>query len=152
MFVQHSTTVDLGISEIERELNEIRSHADEWADVAYRQGEQLRARVGPGDSLARSVSLQIGMPELHSFGIVYPITWTATGATLLFPELKADLILAKRGTGRTEITLKGTYEPPLGSLGRLADRAGLGRVADATVKHWMGQLSEALTNPESRSE
>jgi hypothetical protein len=78
---------------------------------------------------------------------VYPVHWTASGANLLFPELQADLVLTKQGSRKTSLTLRGTYRPPLGVLGRLADRAGLHLVAEATVKNWMDRLAEALSSP-----
>ena len=145
MFVEYSTKVDAGLAQVEKELDQIRANLQEWADIAYREGEQLRARVGPSDSVAREVNLEIGVAEIHSSGLVYPIHWTATGATLLFPELRADLVLSKDGSTRTALTLKGTYQPPLGMLGRIADRAGLGRVAEATVRHWIDRLALALS-------
>lgn len=145
MFVEYSTKVDAGLAQVEKELDQIRANLQDWADIAYREGEQLRARVGPSDSLAREVNLEIGVAEIHSSGLVYPIHWTATGATLLFPELRADLVLSKDGSTRTALTLKGTYQPPLGMLGRIADRAGLGRVAEATVRHWIDRLALALS-------
>lgn len=149
MFVEYSTKVDAGLAQVEKELDQIRANLQDWADIAYREGEQLRARVGPSDSLAREVNLEIGVAEIHSSGLVYPIHWTATGATLLFPELRADLVLSKDGSTRTALTLKGTYQPPLGMLGRIADRAGLGRVAEATVRHWIDRLALALS-PDSQ--
>jgi hypothetical protein len=145
VFVEYSTKVDAGLAQVEKELDQIRANLQEWADIAYREGEQLRARVGPSDSVAREVNLEIGVAEIHSSGLVYPIHWTATGATLLFPELRADLVLSKDGSTRTALTLKGTYQPPLGMLGRIADRAGLGRVAEATVRHWIDRLALALS-------
>jgi hypothetical protein len=145
VFVEYSTKVDAGLAQVEKELDQIRANLQDWADIAYREGEQLRARVGPSDSLAREVNLEIGVAEIHSSGLVYPIHWTATGATLLFPELRADLVLSKDGSTRTALTLKGTYQPPLGMLGRIADRAGLGRVAEATVRHWIDRLALALS-------
>jgi hypothetical protein len=41
--------------------------------------------------------------------------------------------------------LEGTYQPPLGSLGKMMDRALLRRVADSTVKAWTEALAESLT-------
>jgi hypothetical protein len=149
VFVEYSTKVDAGLAQVEKELDQIRANLQDWADIAYREGEQLRARVGPSDSVAREVNLEIGVAEIHSSGLVYPIHWTATGATLLFPELRADLVLSKDGSTRTALTLKGTYQPPLGMLGRIADRAGLGRVAEATVRHWIDRLALALS-PDSQ--
>lgn len=144
MFVQYETEVEAGLGDVENNLDRIRSNLEQWADIAYRDGEQLRAKVGPSERLARKVELDIGVAEIHRAGLVYPIHWTAVGATLLFPELTADLTLTKRGLNRTALTLKGNYQPPLGPLGRLADRAGLSHVAEATVRDWMDRLTAAL--------
>lgn len=148
MFVQYETEVEAGLGDVENNLDRVRANLEEWADIAYRDGEKLQARVGPNDKLARKVELDIGMAEIHSSGLVFPIHWTAVGSTLLFPELTADLILTKRGSKRTVLTLKGNYQPPLGPLGRLVDRAGLSHVAEATVRDWMDRLTDALNADE----
>lgn len=145
MFVEYSTKVDAPLSEVEKALDRVRSSLEEWADIAYREGEQLRARVGPNAKVAREVKLDIGMAEIHSSGLVSPIHWTAQGAGLLFPELDADLVLSKAGSHGTILRLRGTYQPPLGTLGRIVDRALLGRFAEATVIDWMERLAEALS-------
>lgn len=145
MFVECEVEVEADLSTVEKSLDRVRSSLEEWADIAYREGEQLHARVGPTASMAREVKLEIGLAEIHSSGLVYPIRWTAPGAGLLFPELNADLLLSKVGSEKARLTLKGTYKPPLGPLGRLVDRAVLGRVAEATVVDWMGRLADALS-------
>ena len=145
MFIEYATRVKAGLADVEKSLDAIRGNLEEWADVAYREGEHLRARVGPSAGLAREVKLEIGIAEIHAYGLVYPVQWTAAEAALLFPDLTADLILASRGTHETELTLKGTYQPPLGALGKLADRTVLHRVAEATVKDWMDRLAAALS-------
>ena len=145
MFVEYSTEVDASLSQVEKSLDQVRAHVEEWADIAYREGEQLRARVGPSETIAREVKLTIGIAEIHRSGLVYPIHWTASGASLLFPELEADLILSQTSSHSTTLTLRGTYQPPMGALGRLADRAVLGRVADATVADWMERLAVAVS-------
>lgn len=146
MFVEYGTTVKAGLATVEKRLGALRSNLAEWADIAYRDGENLRAVVGPSPSIAREVNLEIGGAEIHSMGLVYPIRWTATGATLLFPEMSADLILSKAGADRTNLTFRGNYDPPLGAVGRLADRAGLRHVADATVANWVDRLADALSS------
>jgi hypothetical protein len=144
LFLEYATTVEAPLPIVESRLGRLRSSLEAWADVAYREGEQLRARVGPSPSVALEVSLEIGSSEIHSMGLVYPLHWTATGATVLFPELNADLILSKEGSHWTTLTLRGNYDPPLGPLGRLADRAILRHVAEATVTDWMERLASAL--------
>jgi hypothetical protein len=146
VFVEYSAQVEATLSEVEKSLDRVRSSLEEWADIAYREGEQLHAKVGPNAAIAREVTLDIGMAEIHSSGLVYPIHWTAQGAGHLFPELNADLVLSKAGSHTTSLTLKATYQPPLGPLGRLVDRALLGRVAEATVADWMDRLAEALSS------
>jgi hypothetical protein len=145
MFIEYSTRVKAGLAHVEKCLDAIRSNLEEWADVAYREGEHLRARVGPSAGIAREVTLDIGIAEIHAYGLVYPVQWSAAEAALLFPDLTADLILTSRGLDETELTLKGTYQPPLGTLGKLADRTVLHRIAEATVKDWMDRLSAALS-------
>jgi hypothetical protein len=118
------------------------------ADVAYRDGEELRARVGPGaGALAKEVRLVLGPPEVHRSGLLYPLSWSAVGSENLFPRLTADLLVSHVGHDRTRITVDGTYQPPLGPLGKVIDRALLRRVAEATVRAWTDRLAEALTAP-----
>ncbi len=144
MFVHYATAVPLGLGAVERRLDGIRSDMGEWADLAYRQGEQLRSRVGPTGTLAKSVALTVGSAEIQRRGLVYPVNWSAVGGGALFPELRADLILSQNGLDETTLTLEGTYDPPLGAVGRMLDRAILGRLADATVRNWVDRLAEAL--------
>lgn len=144
MFIHYSTHVPVGLADVEKRLDEVRSQLQEWADVAYREGEELRSKVGPVPGLAKSVQLEIGLAEIHRTGLVYPIKWTAHGAGALFPELNADLALSQMGSSMTSLSLDGTYEPPLGVVGRMADRMILGRVAEATVRNWMDRLADAV--------
>ncbi len=147
MFVHYFTHVPLNVSDVEKRLDQFRTNLPEMADVAYRQGEELRAKVGPWvEGFAKEVELEIGTAEIHRTGIAYPVTWTAVGATMLFPKLNAELLLAHVGRNLTRIAIEGTYEPPLGFVGKMADRAILGRYADAAVRNWLDQLAEALVN------
>ena len=46
MFVRHEAEVEVPMSEVQRRIELLRSDLDSMADVAYRDGEELRARVG----------------------------------------------------------------------------------------------------------
>lgn len=145
MFVEYSTVVDVGIAEVEKRLDRIRRGLDSPVDVIYQHGDGLVARVGPTTTVSRKVTLDIGAGHIHKTGLVYPVHWAARSAETLFPELTADLVLSQEGQARTRLTLKGTYQPPLGRLGRLADRAVMSRVAEATVADWMDRLASGLS-------
>jgi hypothetical protein len=148
MFVQYFTHVPVSLDVVEARIDDIRSRLGEWADIAYREGEDLRATVGPADhAYAKQVDLEIGMAEIRRAGVVYPISWTATRAQALFPKLTADLILTHVGREKTKLALEGTYEPPLGPVGRALDRVALKNVAEATIQDWVDRVAEAVSAP-----
>lgn len=145
MFVHYQTEVPISMADVELRLDHLRSHLDSWADVAYREGEELRARVGPGGgAVAKEVRLEIGTAEIHRSGLIYAVNWSATGAEVLFPRLEAELSISHDGHDQTRITIDGTYQPPLGTLGKVVDRVVLRRVAESTVKSWVDRLADAL--------
>jgi hypothetical protein len=78
-------------------------------------------------------------------GLVYPVNWTAAGAKSLFPRLTANLVLSHVGKARTKLSLQGTYEPPLGAVGRAIDRTLLRNVAEATVQDWVDRIAAAVS-------
>lgn len=144
MFVESVTEIEAPLPSVERRLKKLISQTDGADGVIYHSDGVLRARVGP-KGVTRQVALEVWGPEVHWYGVVYPFRWRAVGATKLFPELNADLVLSKDGPDRTKLTLRGTYEPPLGSVGRMADRALLSRVAEATVTDWVARLVAAVS-------
>jgi hypothetical protein len=146
MFVHYYTHVPVSLSAVAAKVDEVRTQLEDIGDVAYREGEDLFARVGPpGAGYAKKVSLVISTPEIRTAGIVYPVTWTASGAESLFPRLVADLVLSHIGSDRTKLSLQGTYDPPFGPLGRAVDRALLHKVAESTVQDWVDRVAAAVT-------
>ena len=152
MFVHYYTHVPVSLSAVAAKIDEVRTQLEGIGDVAYRDGEELFAKVRPaGTSYAKKVSLVIATPEIRTVGIVYPITWTAAGAESLFPRLVADLVLSHVGSDRTKLSLQGTYDPPFGPLGRVVDRALLHKVAESTVQDWVDRVAAAVTSVPSTS-
>jgi hypothetical protein len=145
MFVRYFTHVPVGLGLVQERIEKVRSNLSEWAGVAYRDGEALRATIGSAPStFAKKVDLVIGPPEIRSAGVVYQVGWSATGAEALFPKLAANLILTHLGPEMTSLSLEGTYQPPLGPLGRAVDRVALRKFAEATVKNWVDRVAEAV--------
>ena len=140
VFVHYFTEAPVDQAVAQVAIHQLREDMAGWAGSAYRNGEELAGRLGGGAGLASMVLFSLGEGRITATGLVYPLTWRATGAASLFPRLVGELELADMGAA-VLITLRGNYDPPLGSLGRVVDRALLGRVADATVKSWVDRLA-----------
>ena len=111
------------------------------------EGETLRVRVGPIGALpmlSKTVTLHADQPIERGELTVIPLTWRATGTQGVFPVLNADLEVAPISPEVTQLTLRGTYQPPLGGLGQRLDRLLMHRIAEATVRSFMRRLAESL--------
>lgn len=116
-----------------------------WAQMAYRQGEELRLRIDPGRWLpAKDVELEIGETVALENSTILPISWKAVGGEMLFPIMQADLVVEPLGQEVVKVTFRGSYEPPLGAVGRIIDRALLHRLAEVSVKNFLDRLAIAL--------
>jgi hypothetical protein len=121
---------------------------DRCAGDAYREGEELRVRIGPGldrQLFAKTVRLNVGTPVATESDVAIPIVWEATGARVLFPRMEGDLILAALGPDLCQLTLRGSYRPPLGPIGRAIDRTILHRVAEASVRSFVERIAAPLS-------
>jgi len=113
------------------------------------QAERLLIEVGfdvRAMRVSRQVEIAIGEP-LHANGkTTLPVTWRSTSHESLFPRFDADIEVAPLGPGRVQLALSGRYEPPLGPVGRVADRALLHRVAEATIKDFVERVAATLAD------
>ncbi len=123
----------------------------EWlgplAAAAASDGEALRLRIGPVEALpmlGKTVTVLVGQAISRGEVTVVPLVWQATSTPGLFPVLSADLEIASLGTDLTQLTLHGRYDPPLGAIGRRIDRLLMHRVAEASVRAFLGRLVDRL--------
>lgn len=100
--------------------------------------------VGKGLRLHRPVEVEVHEPVRVSGRTVLPITWRAANRAAFFPGMEADLELAPLGPGSSQLALTGRYTPPLGAVGRAADRALLHRVAEATVRDFLRGVADRM--------
>jgi hypothetical protein len=148
MFVRSFVDLAIPFSALEGDLLE---GADSWVAVmreAEDRGQRLLAEVGfevDTRRVDKEIEIRVSTPYRSDNRIVVPFTWRANGAARLFPQLEADLEIAAVGASRSQISLSGTYRPPLGLLGRALDRALLHRVAEATVKDFIDRVAERLS-------
>lgn len=145
MFVYYYGHVPGTVAEAERAVLELLRKRPEMADIAYRQSEELRARVGPGlAGLAKAVRLEVGDPLDEGPGDVrIPVSWVATGTPGLFPRFDGELVISELEADLTQVAFRGSYDPPLGGVGEALDRVLLHRIAEATVKRFVDALITA---------
>jgi hypothetical protein len=113
-------------------------------------GDELLARVGVSVgrlSVYKGVRLYVGASSatLRADRVMLPVSWEAVGGPPIFPKMGGTLHVEPQGVGTTRLTLNATYDPPLGKLGRLIDRALMHRVADLTMTDFVERLVRALT-------
>lgn len=117
---------------------------------AHARGERLLAEVGFGGAgrrVVKRVEIELGRPLRYPTKTVVPMTWRASGPEALFPTLEADVEVAALGPDRSQLAVSARYRPPLGSVGRIIDRALLHRVAEATLKDFVDRVAERLLAP-----
>jgi hypothetical protein len=116
------------------------------ADQAEEMTRTLKLEVG-GFTVSKEVTIEVGtfVPRDLTRSVV-PLRWHAERGRLLFPELAADLEVASVSLDPplTQLTVVGSYEPPLGLLGAGADRFMLHRLAEATIHRFIHEVADEL--------
>lgn len=148
MFVQYYGEVPRPYEEVAARCPLVVTQIEGWAEVSYRDGEAIHARVGPRGErspVAKAIHLRVGEAVESSDARRIPLTWEATGTPGLFPKMDAELVVARVGDNLTQVKIQGHYEPPLGGVGRLIDKAFLHRVAEASTKELVDRIVEELS-------
>jgi hypothetical protein len=146
MLLYYFVHVPRPMDDVVQALTDSPSDLTVWARLAFEGGEELRTRVQPSIGVVtKEVEIVIGSPRPAGSVVFVPVSWKATGVEALFPVLEADLIIEAVGDGMTSITLRGSYKPPLGPVGRLLDRALLHHLAEACVKSFLDRIADALS-------
>jgi hypothetical protein len=148
MFVRAFADVPLPFEAVEESLL---AGPEVWvpgaAERASATGSALLAEVGfdvEDVRIGKSVQIELGAPSRLGPSTLLPMTWRATGPRGLFPVLEGDLEVAGLGAERTQVAVSARYRPPLGAVGRIADRALLHRIAEATVKDFVDRVALAI--------
>jgi hypothetical protein len=117
------------------------------AEISYREGERLQGKVGlPHLPVADAVLLEAGTAMRAEGMTTVPLTWRATGSTTLFPRMEADLIIARLPGEASQLSFRGSYNPPLASLGPVLDKV-MHRVAEGTVRRFTDRVARSLETP-----
>jgi hypothetical protein len=151
MFVRYYMELDLPV---EMAVVALADRPSEWIPAmvldAERRGDALFVEVGLAVNgqrvLGKVVRIEVGTSTRLGEKTVLPMSWSATGPRGLFPVMEGDLEVAPLGAERTQLAMSARYRPPLGPLGRVADRAVMHRIAEATIKDFVERVGGALVS------
>lgn len=131
------------------ELVEVLEHAGEAAATrAVTVSHRLAAHLGPLQIGTRIDVEPTGFEQTprdagHPSCRLH-LTWKASTAQALFPTMQADIVAHAVGPDETQLALFGTYSPPLGALGSVADAVLGHRVAEASVHSFLNAVVTRL--------
>ena len=151
MLVHHSVDIHHPIQAVSAALV---AGASKW--LPRLTDSSLSTNVGPriaGVQVRKRVAIEVGEPVSVSTWTAVPIKWKATFPKHLFPMMVGKIELEPVDLEVTRLTVSGTYEPPLGRLGKQLDDAVMRTVAEATIKELGESIARRLntlaaTHPE----
>jgi hypothetical protein len=130
---------------------EIVAGAEKWlpdmAKEADGDGVKLLSELGfkvANRRIARQIEVEVGAARAGHGLTFMPIRWHAATEANLFPTLEGELEIAPVGAARTQLSISANYAPPLGVLGKIADRALFHRVAEVTIKDFLERIGKRI--------
>jgi hypothetical protein len=148
VFLRSYVDVARPIEEVEAEMAAgVEKWMPDMAKHANGDGEKLLSELGFNlgkRRIGRLIKVVIGAPTASAGLLLMPIKWESATEAGLFPTLDGVLEVAALGSARTQLALSATYEPPLGLVGKIADRALFHRVAEVTVKDFLERIGARL--------
>ena len=155
MFAQHSVTVPYR-SDAVAALVAAPDHP--WSFGLDGDGANLLAKVGIHVGripLYKHVRITLGSPPSTqpADSMMLPVSWESVGGPPLFPSMEGILHVNPEGPFSTRLTLNARYDPPLGTVGHLLDRALMHHLAQASIEDFMvrfcDRVAEELSRPAS---
>lgn len=149
MFVQDFKVIDGSYHRVVQQLLSAREALfREALGTSRSAGDRIIAKVSPKGwptVLGKAVEIHPGAARHHDDTTLVSFWWAAHGGESLFPRLDADLEVAPFGADQTMLTVRGTYEPPAGWPGRIADELLLHHLAESTVRAFLDTLGTELS-------
>lgn len=98
--------------------------------------------IVPGRLASQPATAQVGPARSAEGTLVRPVLWHSAATPTLFPVLDGELELTALNQDLCQLTLLGSYRPPLAVVGALADRAAGHRVAEAVVRQFVLDVAD----------
>jgi hypothetical protein len=100
-------------------------------------GKDVVIHVGRVDTAAAA-------PARMGAATTLDLEWRADKGAALFPTMHATLSLYPLADGETQLDLRGTYDPPGGVFGSVADKLVGKRIAEASVHRFLDDIARRL--------
>ncbi len=117
------------------------------ADRATGDGETLSMRLSPSSARHRlgvPAKVRLDRCSEHGGTFLIPIRWEAATLSGLFPVLDGNVELSEIGDNACRLSLSASYRPPLETVGGWLDRMAFHRVAESTVRSFLGLVASSL--------
>ena len=118
--------------------------------IVHEPLRELRVRVGRS-TVGRRVEARVGQMRLvgpslglSPLAVEIPVEWRAEDHAGLFPTMTGSLRIARIGPDAIELRLHGSYAPPLGPFGELADRVAGHDAAAASLRDVLVEIARRL--------
>jgi hypothetical protein len=130
-------------------LTLFRSATKAAASRAQSVASELRVDVG-GIGIEAEIMISVkNIEEKMSEAMSTPATrmhleWESATMPHLFPLMKAEISIYPLTSTETQVDFLGTYEPPLGALGKAMNAIVGHRIAEASVHRFVGDVAGYL--------
>ncbi|MDA8278776.1 MAG: hypothetical protein M0Z45_11410 [Actinomycetota bacterium] len=113
--------------------------------AALTAGDALVTKVGPRSLPKKTVEVQVGEVRRVRGSILVPICWAPISASYMFPRLEGELEFTESDPGNVRVSLRGSYRAPLGVLGERMDKMVMHRMAESTVRNFLGRVADRFS-------
>jgi len=94
-------------------------------------------------TLARDVCATLGDPDFKSTLVRIPLAWRVPDSTA-FPVFHGFIEVQSLATDQIQLAILGYYQPPFGTLGVVFDAIAGRKIAEATIRHLLAEISHAM--------
>jgi hypothetical protein len=117
------------------------------ASRAQSVAAELRVELG-GVGVEADITISVENIEEKSSATRMQLEWESATMPNLFPLMKAEIAIYPLTATETQLDFQGTYEPPLGALGKAMNALVGHRIAEASVHRFVtdvaGYLRQAI--------
>jgi hypothetical protein len=104
----------------------------------------LEVDAGAGTVVREQVELEVGELDERGDAASVAVQWRPAGHRRLFPSFTGELQVAPDGATDATLTLRGSYELPLGLLGAFGDGLGGRRLARRSLAVFVSNVARRI--------